>query len=292
MKRKGTSELLREGRPQGPRWATSARGRAVLTGILGSAAEAQSDQPNDDANPRRTSRKRIGVAVIAVAALATAALLIAPRLLHQQSFEPADIGTIDVHVKGDAEFYAPMSFKGGAALEVHHFETVKDGAKASTAVVVAQVVDVKKTHKVRDLYTFGITIQVVEVLSGTLPGKDRSRLTVEFLAGSTDPADRIAQMNKNLPKGLAVWFLISNAEEGKQLRAKQTSQGQPISKEQEALMAADAPYYRLSSSQGLYLQGEDHVINPIAADNSSGMVAELETKAKLSELAEGVRALR
>ncbi|MBM7785603.1 hypothetical protein [Tenggerimyces flavus] len=265
MKRKGTSELLRDARPQLARWASSSRGRTILTRVLDPAVGSQLDQPGDDLDPRRTSRRRIGVAIVAVAALATAALLIAPRFLDQLSIGPAGVGAIDVHVKSDLEFFAPMRLAGGAIEEVHNFETVDDGVKASTAVVVAKVVDVKKTRMIHDVHMWGMTIQPVEILSGKLPEQDRDKLTVEFLAGSVDPADSVARMKEDLPKGLAVWFLISKA---------------------------DASYYVLSSSQGLYLQGKDHVVNPIAAPGSGGMVTELESRSRLSEVAETVRALR
>jgi hypothetical protein len=69
----------------------------------------------------------------------------------------------------------------------------------------------------------------------------------------------------HLPKGLAVWFL--------------KSKGDPPA----------APYYVLSSSQGLYLQGKDHVVCPTALTNPGAMVAELEAKRHLSEVAEAVR---
>lgn len=160
---------------------------------------------------------------------------------------------VDRYRAGDLAFYEAFAYPEGAQVEV--YTALDDMLTQATAVVLAQVTDVRITRVVgptpaEALPYVGVTIRPVEVLSGALPARHSAALTVEFVsvAGAVDELRAMA------PGGYAVWVLRNKAE----LPAGFAKGTPPV---------AERDYYRLVSSQGLFVQGETHVVNPLAHED-------------------------
>lgn len=294
-----TSEVrarLRAARPATEQaWAKSDRGRAVRDRLLESVGR---DAAVDGGATRGRPRRWAAVSLVVAVSLAVVGLVVGPRLVGAQLDADEDRGVsataLNTYSPDDVAFWKPFGAGGGAASEAERYATLNGAASSATAVVVAEVVEVVKTRVVVGevpsdrLHTIGITIRPLEVLAGALPEGDRDELTVEFLSGSVDPSDRIAELNSNLPDGQAVWFLRSKAEEIAKHRAYLEKRGREPSRRELEMFEAEKPFYRVVSSQGLLLQGEHHVIGPIVWSDA-GMVEQATQYAKLSELVKALR---
>ncbi len=135
----------------------------------------------------------------------------------------------------------------------------------------------------------GVTVHVDEVIRGHLNGGEDDDIVVEFLGGSSDPTKGLDQMR--LPDAKSVWFIQSKAEGASERRRKVEAAGQSWTDLNEQVARADAPYYRLISSQGLFVQGEQSVVNPLGrdADEDAGMTADGEARKRMSDLISAVR---
>jgi hypothetical protein len=237
---------------------------------------------------RRWPAVASAAALVVVAGTGAAVLMddpsAAPRPAPQAG--PARGYDADVVSRRAAAFYGALGTSG--ASEAEHFPTLRAAASSATAVVVAEVTDVRVTRTLRDGVGFvGVTLRPVDVLNGELPSGDP--VVVEILAG-TDP---VTDLRATLPDGFGVWLLRSKAPQGS------AKPGAPA--------PADAGYYRLVSSQGLFVQGASHVVNPVRerpspeADATARPVppalpdpvaAEAEAFPRLSELIEHLRLMR
>jgi hypothetical protein len=148
----------------------------------------------------------------------------------------------------DAAFFAPFRAASGAS-EAEQFGSLRETFLGAAAVVVARVVDVRATRTVpgdgAETVTYvGVVLRPVEVLRGELR-TSRSDLVVEF-------AGDVAAVRDSVPSGYGVWFLRNKGD----IRPGVTPKpGAPVLDE--------AAYYRLVSSQGLFVQGSLHVVNPV-----------------------------
>lgn len=196
----------------------------------------------------------------------------------------ADAEALNQYPPGDASFYDPLAW--GQFMEAEWFGSVEEAARSASVVVVAEVTDVyvaTKTDGVEDdpsdMYNLGIDLRPIEVVKGELPPKYRERLTVDRpLAGTETPVDQLVEeMRANLPAGPAVWMLRNETEFIKAMKGREPT-----------VSEARGPDYWLVSSQGLFIQGVQHVENPIVGYEEP-MVHEGEDYERLSKLVEYVR---
>lgn len=210
-------------------------------------------------------RRHRGIALVAVvvAAVAVIAGVAIPRL-----FGPA----LDVYRPDDVAFFEQIEVGGPAAEEAERYESLSAGRAAADAVVVAEVVDVQRTRViVGEVDTdrvpmFGVVVRPVELVAGKLPNAYADELTVEFMAGDR-PDQEVERLRADLPEGRSVWFL-------------RLENDNPEAAEQ---------YYRLISSQGFFVQGEENVVDAVSGVEPRGMAEEGESYGDLSSL---VRLLR
>lgn len=204
------------------------------------------------------------------------------------SDEPSELGRasqddLNVYEKSNGKFYQGLSY-GPSALEAEGYHTLAGAAKSASAVIVAEVVGVRHTGTIVEkdvspeghIHALGIDLRPVEVIVGNLPEQYHDRLTVERGGFSGEPSEMVERMQAALPDGLSVWFLRTQAEYTEQMK------GRPPTEEEK-----EGPDYRLVCSQGLFVQGAQHVVNPIEEDNF-GMV-EGEAYEKLGQLVQTLR---
>lgn len=210
----------------------------------------------------------------------------------------------DTYRAGDIAFFGGERSGGGAVSEVEHYDSIESAAKAASAVIVAEVIDVRHTRTVYGeerswdrFHMVGLVLRPVEVLRGDVPDELAQELTVEFMhtvgpPDTSDPRDVVERQKASLPEGRSVWFLRSKAEEGERLKAYLAKEGKELTEQEIAMMEAEKPYYRLTSSHGLFVQGEHHVVNPVAFHQeatANTMLADGESYRKLSELIAAIR---
>lgn len=276
--------------PETTGWAASPEGRNVLADVIASP------RGQSGPSPRRPYLKPLVAAAVAVLVVVGAVAGI--RLLGGH----ADIA--DTYRAGDIAFFGGERSGGGAVSEVEHYDSIESAAKAASAVIVAEVIDVRHTRTVYGeerswdrFHMVGLVLRPVEVLRGDVPDEFAQELTVEFMhtvgpPGTSDPGDVVQRQKASLPEGRSVWFLRSKAEEGERLKAYLAKQGKDLTKQELAMMEAEKPYYRLTSSHGLFVQGEHHVVNPVAFDDeatANTMLSDVESYRKLSELIAAIR---
>jgi len=201
------------------------------------------------AAPGRTWRRLTAGSVAAVtAAIAIAAGTAAVVLRDRTDSRPAentvaapDVDRYDPRAEAFFREYAP----GSGATEAEHFASLSDAYGSATVVLLAEVTDVRPTRTVPagspDAVTYtGVVLRPVEVLRGELRGS--GPVVVEF-AGPTDAA---------APGGFGVWLLRNKGDVPFGAAPKP---GAPANDE--------SAYYRLVSTQGLFVQGRTHVVNPV-----------------------------
>lgn len=230
------------------------------------------------------------VAVGGASACGADAPTMKPAVTDRAPIVHGSVANLDQHRPADLAFY--RSFRQEGAISVKHFDTLEAGAKAATAVIVAEVTDVRHTRTLRGeraddtVQMIGVVLRPVEILAGELPTEHRARLTVEFLATSAEEADSISELRAGLPVGQAVWFLH---RKGDSLAAPKP--GAP------PLPPGERQFYRTISPQGMFVQGEGHVECPLVEQTSDGlrpndMTTQGETYATLSQLVVKVRGVR
>ncbi|MDT0489225.1 hypothetical protein RM717_01735 [Streptomyces griseus] len=244
-------------------------------------------------SPARRRPARTGlIAVGALVATTAVALLAGPQLFGQD-------GTAGSEGQRSASaFFEPVRF-GTSMRETERYDSLKAAAEAASAVVTAEVVDVRTTRVIEGeesdrLYMIGVVIRPVEILNGALDEASRQQLTVEFIGGSEDPAAAVERMKSTLAEGESVWFLRSKAEEGKHHLEELKQAGSTPSPDVVEAIEGDRPYYRVVSSQGLFVQEGQEVVNPLVSEDetSNVVVTEGEKYDKVANLADHVRETR
>lgn len=293
MKAHDIDDALRQARPLEPAgWATSAEGRAVLASVLEAKRSTPTESSGRPMPPRRGQYLRVGSVAAAIVLVAVGTIL-GLRFMSDQSDTGYEYRTADV------AFFTRLQF-GGDTREVEHYKTIESGARAASAVVVAEIVDAKHTRTITgeepwdQLHMIGIVIRPVEVLRGNLPPEFSQQLIVEFMT-SVDPKESVADLRATLPEGKSVWFLRSKAEEVKRAEQATAQSGKELSPGDRARFEVEKAFYRLTSSHGLFIQGPQHVINPVAHPhdtNEGTMLSQGERFAQIGELVAAIRSGR
>lgn len=181
----------------------------------------------------------------------------------------------------NAGFFETFAASYAGADEAERFVSFEAGVQASTAVVLADVIGSGHSRTIGDVDSGGgldlvaVTLDVRRVLSGSIPEEHRDRLTVEFIARRA-PAGR--------PGGPSIWFLRNKLD-----LPPARKPGAP------SLPPTEGDYYRLISSDGIFVQGQQRVENPlreksIAPDAGQGQSRAREPGA-VSRRAEGFRTI-
>ncbi|MFD4142914.1 hypothetical protein [Streptomyces sp. NPDC058572] len=255
------TEAIRAARPPAHEdWHATDEGRRILSDVL---AAPRAPRPR----PRHRRTTLVVAATAATAAAVTAALVTGPQLLDRGSSGGRPVASDRPPSKkapspSDAAFFDRLR-STGLADEVERYDSLGQAARAASAVVVGEVVGVRPTRRAHGIQMIGVTIRPVEVVAGTLPEGFRKRVTVEFTGSPHEMADGVNGMKLQLPKGRSVWFLRSKAEEGERFVEERIRSGEPVTAEDRRVLEGDRPYYRLVCSQGLFIQGDGHVVNPV-----------------------------
>jgi len=180
-------------------------------------------------------------------------------------------GGLDLRRSGDLAFYQTFNVDGFEW--VHHYRDLDEAARASTAVVVARVVDVLITRIFQgeaadDRFPMiGVVLQPTDVVAGALPPQAADRLTVEFVGSGYDEED-IAKLKRRLPAQQGLWFLRLDRER------------------------PTAGFFHVVSPQGLFVQGTQGVETPLTKEGDGDLAAEGRTYRRLSALVQRVRGVR
>ncbi|TDC62996.1 hypothetical protein E1200_23790 [Actinomadura sp. GC306] len=205
-----------------------------------------------------------------------------------ESTRPNTAAGLDTHHPGNVAFF--KQFRMPNALLVKPPENLAAGADTATAVIVAEVADVRRTRVVGPpearVPMTGIVLRPVETLHGKLRPELKD-VIVEFTGEATvDSPESIAEMRASLPQGKAVWFLRWQGT------PPPTSKpgARPIPRESKKF------YGVVSLDGGMFVQGAENVVSPIAAESGETAGPPTMRKAgerfdKLSELAKKVRTL-
>jgi hypothetical protein len=290
VKKRDIHPVLRSARPPAhDGWHDTDEGRQILAHILSTTPKEETHMTPP--TRRRPARMAL-IAAGAVAATTAVALLAGPQLFDQ------DDTAAGKGKQSALAFFEPLRF-GTGMREVEQYDSLDAAAEAASAVVMAEVVDVRMTRVIEGeggdrLYMIGVIVRPVEILDGALGEASQQQLTVEFTGGGEDPAAAVEQMKSQLPERESVWFLRSKAEEGERLLEELKQAGRTPSADWVRAVKGDRPYYRVVSSQGLFVQDEQDVINPIVGEDgtSDTMVAEGEKYDEVSHLADHVREAR
>lgn len=295
MSRSRIAARLRKAQPQGTNeWVRSREGRDILAKVLST--------PRQEVDPEHVDRRRLGrrtsVAAIAAAAVATSAALLVPAMISGSGMKPDDqsVSSLDSFRPADVAFFRHFQI-GSAVSESRYFRTLGGAIRSADAIVIGEVVDVRQTRVITGekpedrIYMEGIVIRPMKVLNGSLSKEHRDQLTVEFTAGSVDPSKEIVKLKTSLPEGRSMWFLHSKADSYEITKAAMERDGEGMPERLAKTLKEEGKYYRVVSSQGLFVQGDGHVIDPIAGAVGHGMVAQGRSYNQLSALAGHVREL-
>lgn len=257
-------------------WSRSEEAKSVLDRAVKSAERGTSLR-GKAGEWVRAHRLRVGVAATALAVVCAVGVVV--------SRPPAT----DVY-RADALGFFERNFAFGAGgNEFENYPSLEATAAAADAVVVATVEDVVTTRVIQTdgddrVYMVGIKIKPIEVVRGALPDEFKEQLIVEFTLGGT--AVDVANMKPALPEGQMLWFLRSKGADADRTLERAEKENLPISKLSRSIMEAERPYYRLTSSQGLFAQGDGHVVDPVWNDRPrpDSVVEEAKQFGKVSEL--------
>ncbi|WP_089253910.1 hypothetical protein [Asanoa hainanensis] len=160
-----------------------------------------------------------------------------------------------------------------AGASARHYRDLDEGARASTAVVVARVVDVVITRtfegEVADdrFPMIGVVLRPTDVVTGSLPPRAVDRLTVEFIGTGYDE-EEVAKLKRRLPAQPGLWFLRFDDERPRD------------------------GFFHVVSPQGLFVQGTTGVETPLTNEGDGDLGAEGRTYRRLSALVQRVRGVR
>ncbi|MGH3500068.1 MAG: hypothetical protein ACRDQA_04060 [Nocardioidaceae bacterium] len=209
------------------------------------------------------------------AAFVMAAVLLIPVAAGCSEPPPTDPQALNYYDPANRSFFKPVQY-GASALEAEHYKTLKGAAQATSAIIIAEVIDVHPGSNTEDeagdvTRYIAIDIRPIEVIKGSLPDQYRDQITVERLA-MRDVGRMVSRMRSNSTDGLSVWFLRDKANYTRRMKRRE-----PTGKEKKL------PAYRLICSQGLFAQGKNGVMNPLIG-HDWGMADEGESYDQLSEL--------
>ncbi|HEV2890852.1 MAG TPA: hypothetical protein VGX28_10810 [Frankiaceae bacterium] len=155
---------------------------------------------------------------------------------------------LDRYDTAAAPFFARLAGAPGAS-EAERYGSLRDAYRSAGVVLVAEVTGVRATRSLpegsRDAVSYvGVVLRPVEVLRGGLrePGAE---VVVEFMGDAE-------AVRASMPTGYGVWLLRNKGDLPPGVVPKP---GAPALDE--------SAYYRLVSSQGLFVQGATHVVNPV-----------------------------
>ncbi|MFC6884235.1 MULTISPECIES: hypothetical protein [Actinomadura] len=195
---------------------------------------------------------------------------------------------LDAYRSENVRFFNRFRMPG--ALLVKPPRDLAAGARKATAVIVAEVADVRRTRVVGPsearVPMTGVVLRPVETLHGRLR-PELNEVVVEFLGEATvDSPNPVAALRASLPRGKSVWFL---RWQGTPPNVSKPG-ARPIPAESKAF------YDVISLEGGMFTQGARTVVSPIAAESGDPagpptMRKDGERLRKLSELAKKVRAL-
>lgn len=195
---------------------------------------------------------------------------------------------LDVHRPGDISFFKRLQMPG--ALLARPPQDLMAGTKAATAVIIAEVTDVRPTRVVgppgSDLPLIGVVLRPLETLHGRLQPELKD-VIVEYPAPpAVDSPDPASALRASMPQGKSVWFLRWNG--APQPGVKPKPGARPIPQE------AKAFYSTVSLDGGMFTQGSRSVVCPTAEESGHQegvptMRTHGERIKKLSELAQKIR---
>ncbi|WP_203706340.1 hypothetical protein [Asanoa iriomotensis] len=169
---------------------------------------------------------------------------------------------LDIHRPGDLGFYESFNMDGTPSTE--RFDNLEEGKQASTAVIIAQVVDIVSISlPAGDATTLGVVLQPTDVVAGALPDESAHRLTVALPAGSTTDEEQLAKLRRRLPAQPGLWFLRQ----------------------------ANDSFHPISP-QGLFVQGNNRVETPLTRKGDGDMASEGRNYRRLSALTNEIRGVR
>lgn len=190
-----------------------------------------------------------GIAAVSIASCATESNSTSGTVATSATDAANTSASLDTHNPAADAFYSHFRIHG---LEVEYPKGLADAVPSASAVVLGTVLRVEMTRDFQgenpdDKFPYvGIVIEP-ELLAGALEPRFQETLTVEFMGGET----LLAELKRTLPVGhQAIWFL----------RHKHDTTGQPGF----VPVPGEEDYFRLVSSQGLFLQGSDRVAAPLA----------------------------
>jgi hypothetical protein len=165
---------------------------------------------------------------------------------------PEATAGIDDYHPADVKFFRRNRI-GAGAIEADLQGTIKEAVQDSTAVVIAEVAGPGPARSFTGevpsdvVQMTGYHLRIVEMLAGKLPAEHAKELVVEFLGEGPIT---------NLPTGKAVWFLHRKGDPTRHLKSPP-----PVP-------AEERNFYRVISSQGLFLQGKESVIAPMSEQHA------------------------
>lgn len=168
-------------------------------------------------------------------------------------------GSLDAYDSRTAGFFESVRYGPGMD-ESDHFADLRVAAASASVVLVATVegVGLSRELSYSDGYSIaytGVTLKPEKVLRGELPPQFARSLVVEFLS-YPETAD---EMRAQLPDGYGVYFL-------------QQKVLPPLASRKPGGNSVDeSRFFRLASSQGLFVQGESGLINPVSPPEQPGI---------------------
>ncbi len=235
-------------------------------------------------------KKRLGVVVVAATLLLSAGCAREPATVAPPA---VDAGAnriaatdLDRHYPEDSKFYGPMAASMEGVLLGRPPADVPAATKESTVVVAARVDQLSAQRIIGDVQTIGVQLTDIEVLSGKLEPSLNGAVTVELTLGEPVNVEKqVDAFRAALPKGYGIWFLRWQGAK------------KPVTKKEAnpAEDPADSSLYGVVHRQAMFIQGADHVVNPITEHSLEGrslpgLQRNAEAFPKLSDLANKVRA--
>ena len=170
---------------------------------------------------------------------------------------------------GSLRFYGAFAVGPGAD-EVEQYSSLSEAVDAASAVVLATPTVVSLTRSIRDendpgVTFLGVQLEISRLLAGSLPA-DRSKTLMLEMMGSADELERLNESSTDAAP--AIWLLHRKGDSAPGIT------GDPDSSERD--------FYRIISSQGVFVDGPNGVLNPVrdASDALADDADELQPLAK------------
>jgi hypothetical protein len=193
---------------------------------------------------------------------------------------PGDATGLDVYRAADSQFYLRLVPEG--AVLTRPPANLNEAVKEASAVVVAEIADIKLTRIVADTQMVGLVLRSPEVLQGSLK-HGTGDVVIEFLFGRPDEASQaLSGMKSSLPAGKAVWFLRWQGEPPKVQKTDRPKS-----------TVGNPDLYNVLHLHAVFLQGQNGVVSafrePDEPAPTEGVAASVSKHAKLSDLVRDVR---